>query len=152
MVIITPWGTFVYKRLAMGLRNSCQSFQKLCEWALAGIKNIYIYIDDILIFSKSEEEHLRTVEEVCSRLSQYDLTVSLKKCEFGVRMAQGCVSATSCLYVVTRDYFLFLSVPSLCLGRGISSLSSLLASVREASLSRKIHRDYVDKPSGCLLY
>ena len=81
---ITPWGTYVYKRLAMGLRNSCQSFQKLCEWVLSGIKNIYIYIDDILVFSESESEHLRTVEEVCKRLSENDLTVSLKKCMFGV--------------------------------------------------------------------
>ena len=39
---ITPWGLFVYKRLAMGLRNSCQSFQRLVEWVLAGIDNCLV--------------------------------------------------------------------------------------------------------------
>ena len=82
---ITPWGIFVYKRLAMGLRNSCQTFQKLVEYVLSGIDNIYIYIDDILIHSETEAEHLKTVEEVCRRLSENDLTVSLKKCEWGVQ-------------------------------------------------------------------
>ena len=68
----------------MGLRNSCQSFQKLIEWVLAGIPNIFIYIDDILVYSTDEQEHIKTISEICKRLSANDLTISLKKCEFAV--------------------------------------------------------------------
>ena len=41
-VVLTPWGAYKFKRLAMGLRNSAQSFQRLMEHVLAGMKHIYI--------------------------------------------------------------------------------------------------------------
>ena len=42
-----------------------------------------MYLDDILIFSKSKEQHLKTLEELFKRLSKAGLTISLSKCEFG---------------------------------------------------------------------
>ena len=44
----------------MGLRNSAQSFQKMLDWVLADMEGLFVYLDDILIFSKSEGEHLKT--------------------------------------------------------------------------------------------
>ena len=38
----------------------------------------------MLVYSKTEEDHLKTFDEICKRLSGNDLTVSLKKCQFGV--------------------------------------------------------------------
>ena len=81
--IVSSFGTFRFRRLAMGLKNACQSFQKLVEYVLAGIENVFIYIDDLLIYSKNEEEHKKTLEEVMKKLSDNDLTVSLAKCVFG---------------------------------------------------------------------
>ena len=68
----------------MGLRNSAQSFQRLLDSVLAGMDSIYAYMDDILIFSKSESEHLDTLDELFKRLHENDLTISSGKCQFAV--------------------------------------------------------------------
>ena len=62
-VTLTPWGAFRYKRLAMGLRNAPQSFQKLMDHILAGMSGVFCYMDDIMCFSDSEETHLTIVED-----------------------------------------------------------------------------------------
>ena len=82
-VTLTPWGPYRYKRLAMGLKNSAQSFQKLMDWVLAGLEGTYCYMDDILLFSKSEGEHLKLVEEVFRRLTANGLAIHPDKCRFG---------------------------------------------------------------------
>ena len=80
---LTPWGAFRYKRLAMGLRNSGQSFQRLVDFVLRDMENIFVYMDDVLIYSKNEQDHLATLDELFRRLDQNGLTISLKKCLFG---------------------------------------------------------------------
>ena len=47
--LLTPYGTYKFKRLAMGLRNSAQSFQKMMNHVLDGLDNLYCYMDDILL-------------------------------------------------------------------------------------------------------
>ena len=81
--VVTPWGAFKFKRLAMGLRNSAQSFQRLMDTLFAGVEDVFVYMDDILIFSKNEKQHLETVKEVFKILDDNGLTISLKKCAFG---------------------------------------------------------------------
>ena len=80
--IATPWGAFKFKRLSMGMRNAAQSFQKMMDYVLAGIPNIFVYLDDILIFNDTEEEHLQTLDTLFRTLDENDLTISLKKCQF----------------------------------------------------------------------
>ncbi|KAI5313565.1 hypothetical protein L3X38_042741 [Prunus dulcis] len=46
---------------------------------------IIVYLDDILVFSPTWEEHLIHVEKVLGALRQYQLRLNLKKCEFGKR-------------------------------------------------------------------
>ena len=67
----------------MGLKNSGQSFQRLIENVLKGLPDVFVYLDDILIFSKSEADHMKTLEELFCRLTKAGLTLSLDKCEFG---------------------------------------------------------------------
>ena len=50
---------------------------------LAGKNDCFVYMDDILIFSKSEQQHLETIEEILRRLDEAGLTISIKKCSFG---------------------------------------------------------------------
>lgn len=47
-------------------------------------KNVLVYVDDILIFSKTFEEHLTHLEQVFSRLKKANLTLKPSKCRFGV--------------------------------------------------------------------
>lgn len=58
-------------------------FQELANIVLQGCEEFAtVYLDDILIFSKNEEEHLRHIQEVFDRLRQHGLKLKLKKCSF----------------------------------------------------------------------
>lgn len=81
--VVTPWGTYKFMRLAMGLRNSAQSFQRLMDTILAGLTNCFVYMDDVLIYTETEEEHLKILEELFKRLTANGLAISPKKCAFG---------------------------------------------------------------------
>ena len=67
----------------MGMANSAQAFQRLADSVLAGMTNTFCYLDDILVYSRSQAEHLKTLEELFQRLSKAGLSIVLKKCEFG---------------------------------------------------------------------
>ena len=67
------------------MKNSAQSFQRLIQDVLKDIPNIFVYLDDILVFSKDKTSHLKTVEEVLRRLSDAGLTLALSKCQFGLQ-------------------------------------------------------------------
>ena len=67
----------------MGLRNSAQSFQRMMDHILADIPDIFIYMDDILVYSRSQQSHMKTLETIFKRLQDAGLALSLKKCLFG---------------------------------------------------------------------
>jgi len=46
------------------------------------VENAFPYLDDILVFSKGEEDHRRHLKETSSRLRAGCLTVNVEKCEF----------------------------------------------------------------------
>ena len=81
--LATPWGQFQFKRLAMGMRNSAQSFQRWVDNVIGDLPNVFCYLDDILVYNKSEQEHLQTIKILLERLSNAGLSISLSKCEFG---------------------------------------------------------------------
>ena len=55
---LSPWGgSFIYNRLAFGLASGPSTWQKLLEFVLKDVKDCFIYLDDILCFSKSQEDH-----------------------------------------------------------------------------------------------
>ena len=81
--IITPLGNFVFKRLPMGLRSAGNTFQKFMDEVFRDQSNVYVYIDDVLVFSKTPEEHLQHLSEVFNRLDRYGLILNKDKCVFG---------------------------------------------------------------------
>ena len=81
--IITQWGAWQYKRLPMGLKNSAQSFQRLMDTTMAGMENVFVYMDDILVFNSDVTSHKKTLTEVFTRLEKAGLAISTKKCLFG---------------------------------------------------------------------
>ena len=84
---ITRNGVYEWLRLPFGLRNSPVSFQMIMTQVLRGLnwKFVLVYVDDILIFSKTFEEHLRHLEQVFNRLRDANLTLKPTKCEFAVK-------------------------------------------------------------------
>ena len=71
--ITTPFGLFEFPFMSFGLRNAAQTFQKFIDELLRGLEFCYAYIDDILIASSSETEHLEHLKIVFDRLSKYHL-------------------------------------------------------------------------------
>ena len=69
----------------MGLRNSAQCFQRFITHILDYVPGLFTYLDNILVFSKTESEHLATLRELFSRLKTHGLPISLDKCKFGVQ-------------------------------------------------------------------
>ena len=82
---ITPHGLYQFKVLAMGMANSPAVFQRGMNEVLAGLINIccLCYVDDILIFSKTWEQHLDNLKAVFARLVDAVLFVKPTKCSFG---------------------------------------------------------------------
>jgi hypothetical protein len=67
-----------------GLTNAPASFQAYANDCLCDFLDLFfvIYLDDVLIFSETLEEHISHVKRVLSRLHKYGLTCKLRKCEF----------------------------------------------------------------------
>jgi cleavage and polyadenylation specificity factor subunit 1 len=64
--ITTPFGLFEFPYMSFGLRNAAQTFQRFMDDTLRGLDFCFAYLDDILIFSTTPEEHehhLRTIFE-----------------------------------------------------------------------------------------
>jgi hypothetical protein len=75
-------GLYEYLRIPMGLSNSAATFQKIMEACFNDKKFeiLLIYLDDILIFSKTVEEQLERLEFLFQRLRQHGLKLKLSKC------------------------------------------------------------------------
>ncbi|KAK3573775.1 hypothetical protein QTP86_032955 [Hemibagrus guttatus] len=77
-------GHYEYLVMPFGLTNAPVVFQSLINEVFQDIlgKWVIAYIDDILVYSTSLEEHVRHVREVLSRLQRHHLFVKPEKCEF----------------------------------------------------------------------
>lgn len=80
--ITTPFGLFEFTRMTFGLRNAAQTFQRFIHAVLSEFEFCLSYIDDILVFSKSFEEHLTHLGKIFSRLRRFGLVVNADKCVF----------------------------------------------------------------------
>jgi len=69
----------------MGLLGCPAIFQWLMETVLRNIKNVLVYIDDVLLHTATHDQHLQVLEKVFERLHQNHLKVNLDKCVFGNR-------------------------------------------------------------------
>ncbi|KAK3574553.1 hypothetical protein QTP86_009553 [Hemibagrus guttatus] len=80
----TTRGYYEYCVMPFGLTNALAVFQALINEVFRDLlgKGVIAYIDDILVYSTSMEEHVRQVWEVLTRLQQHHLYVKLEKCEF----------------------------------------------------------------------
>ena len=69
-------------RMPFGLNNAASTFQRTMEMALRGLQWItcLIYIDDVIVFGKTFEEHLARVEEVLERIQAAGLKLKPEKC------------------------------------------------------------------------
>ncbi|KAL0172150.1 hypothetical protein M9458_032461, partial [Cirrhinus mrigala] len=79
---VTPDAFMQYTVMAFGMRNAPATFQRLMQTVLSEIQNCEVYLDDVVVYSMSWEDHLSTLNSVLKRLAEASLTLNLSKCEF----------------------------------------------------------------------
>ena len=80
---VGPLGFWEFNPLPFGLSNAPAKYQRLMEMFLGdyNMKICAIYLDDLIIFSSILEEHLDRLDKVLTRLKEFNLKLSPKKCK-----------------------------------------------------------------------
>ncbi|GFN87854.1 transposon ty3-g Gag-Pol polyprotein [Plakobranchus ocellatus] len=81
--VVTPFGLWEFLRMPFGLKNAAQSFQRLMDGILRDIPFAFVYLDDILVASRSSQEHAQHLEQLFKLLSANGLVINKAKCIFG---------------------------------------------------------------------
>ena len=68
--------------MPFGITSAPAIFQRTMDNLLQGLDHVRVYIDDILVTSKTEEEHLQTLTEVLTRLQSAGMRLKREKCTF----------------------------------------------------------------------
>ena len=82
VTINTQRGLYQYNRLPFGVASAPAIFQRTMEDILRGIPHVSVYIDDVLVTGRSDEEHLKTLDMVLTRLEEAGLRLKKNKCAF----------------------------------------------------------------------
>jgi hypothetical protein len=87
---ITPFGTYCFIRMPEGLKNAGFTFSRLTKTVLESQvgRNIFTYVDDIVVASRSKEDHLADLAETFANMRDARLCLNPAKCVFGVRQGK----------------------------------------------------------------
>ena len=83
---ITSQGLFCYKVMLFGLKNASATYQRLMNKMFAQQirRNVQVYMDNMLVKSRREEDHLEYLRETFDTLRSYNMKLNPRKCAFGV--------------------------------------------------------------------
>lgn len=81
---ICPLGFFQFERMPQGITGAPATFQRLMEKTVGDMNllQVLVYLDDLIVFGKSLEEHEERLLKVLDRLGEAGLKISLDKCQF----------------------------------------------------------------------
>ena len=82
--ITTPFDLFEFPFMSFGLRNAAQTCQRFIDDNLKGLDFSFAYLDDILVFSQSSQEHEIHLRTILTRLKSYGILLNHSKCVFRV--------------------------------------------------------------------
>ncbi|GBM55290.1 Transposon Ty3-G Gag-Pol polyprotein [Araneus ventricosus] len=82
--IITPFALYEFNVMIFGLKNAPATFQRFIHEVLRGLDFVFPYLDDILIASKSNQEHEIHLSLVLERLNTFGLRINISKSVFAV--------------------------------------------------------------------
>nr|GEU33034.1 reverse transcriptase domain-containing protein [Tanacetum cinerariifolium] len=85
-MFITSEGIFCYTKMPFGLRNAGATYQRLLDKAFHKqiSRNLEVYVDDLVIKSRMEDEIVRDIGETFKTLREINMKLNPKKCTFGV--------------------------------------------------------------------
>ncbi|CAI5692272.1 unnamed protein product [Oreochromis niloticus] len=81
---VCPIGFWEFNRMPQGITNAPNTFQRLMEKCMGdmNLREVIVFLDDIIVFSKTLEEHEARLMKVLDRLKEYGLKLSPEKCKF----------------------------------------------------------------------
>ncbi len=81
---VTFEGMYKFLRVPFGLSTAPATFQRAMQHALSGLTPhlALVYLDDVLVFSDTFEQHLKDLQAVLERFRKYNLRLKAKKCSF----------------------------------------------------------------------
>ena len=83
---ITPWGTYCYKVMPLGLKNVGATYQRATTTLLRDLinKEVQVYVDDMIVKPKDREGHILALQKFFERIHFYKLRLNSNKCTFGM--------------------------------------------------------------------
>ena len=87
---ITPWGTFYYRVMPFGLKNASAKYRRAMTTLFHDMmpKEIEVYVDDMIVKSRTKVEHVEHLLKLFQHLRKYKLRLNPNKCTFGVRSSK----------------------------------------------------------------
>ncbi|GJT61324.1 reverse transcriptase domain-containing protein [Tanacetum coccineum] len=129
----TSQGIFCYSKMPFGLKNAGATYQRLVDKAFQRQigRNLEVYVDDLVIKSRTEEEIIRDITETFKTLRQINMKLNPKKCSFGMQegMFLGYKVNTDGLKVCPEKADAVLSLPSPRCLKDVQKLNGKLASL-----------------------
>jgi len=82
-----PWGTFMYSKIPFKLMNAGPTFQPAMDITFADERDkfVVVYLDDIIVFSKSEFAHLKHLRTIFNKCRKFRVSLNLKKSHFTMK-------------------------------------------------------------------
>lgn len=77
---ITPFGRFCFQRLPFGITSAPEIFQRIMHELLRDIQGVVVFMDDILVYGSSTEEHDSRLQMVLEKIKQSGLKLNKAKC------------------------------------------------------------------------
>lgn len=79
----TPYGRYRFKRMPYGIVSATEVFQRIFQLIFEDLPGVEIYVDDIIVYGKNENEHDFRLKKVLERAKEYNITFNSKKCVIG---------------------------------------------------------------------
>ena len=79
---VSPFGLYEYNSMPFGLTNAPATFQRLMQRCLNEMifQLLLVYLDDIIVYSSTFEEHLERLDKVLTGLGEHGLKLKPSKC------------------------------------------------------------------------
>ena len=86
---ITPFGLYQFKAMLFGLQGAPATFQRMMDQLIRGLEGFATaYLDDLVIYSSTSDDHVKHLCNVFERLCKADLTAKPRKCQFAMKQCK----------------------------------------------------------------
>jgi hypothetical protein len=141
---ITSSGTYCYLRMPEGLKNAGGSFSRMTAKVLHSQigRNVLTYVDDIIVKSMKQENHIADLQETFANFRQAGLKLNPEKCVFGVKNGKflGCLVSIKEIEANPNKIEVILRMEPPSTKKGAQRLTGRLASLNRF-ISRSVERN-----------